>query len=314
MKPDISKTILLHFAPEHWGTVERFARFCHPTYQFEWQVRKRLSGIPGNFDKAHRLLRVIQDLVPRIDEDEQQLQASGYTPAHRSKELAAVIEATFCSLYSTLDCFRHVFVAIYKNQRGVKDSTRGLFQKGHNGELDSRIPESIREQFRISKEWFDTLRDYRDEMTHSDVGGCHRDKESGRLQYMHSGLGSRHKALIIEDVVSKIEGFRDSINGFLGHVFTELNRTLKDEDTEQICGIFGGRFYQRIVKPSEATDFHGGKCKSLEWFEKDENSDCPLKDKCGAYARVKQSDQAVLQEAEIAPPVGQEELTGGHHD
>src|SRR5687768_5194241 len=129
MKPDISKTILIYFAPEHWGTVERFVNFYHSTYQFEWQVSKRLSGIRGNFDKAQRLLRLIQDLAPRIDEDERQLQASGYTPAHRSRELAAVIEATFCSLYSTLDCFRHVFVAIYRNHRGVKDSTRGLFQK-----------------------------------------------------------------------------------------------------------------------------------------------------------------------------------------
>jgi hypothetical protein len=289
MKPDISQTILLDFAPERWGTVEHFTRFCDTTFQFEWQVRKRLSGILGNFGKSQRLLRVIQDLAPRVDEDEQQLQTSGYTPAHRSKELAAVIEATFCSLYSTLDCFRHVFIVIYKNHRGVKDSTRGLFQKGHNGELDERIPEPIREQFRLSKPWFDTLREYRDEMTHSDVGSCHRDKETGRLQYMHSGLGSRHRALVVDDVVARIKAFRDAINGFLGHVFIELNKTLKDDDTEQICGIFGGRFYQRTVKPSEATDFHGGHCKSIEWFEKEENPDCPLKDRCGAYARVKQA-------------------------
>ena len=123
-------------------------------------------------------------------------------------------------------------------------------------------------------------------MTHSDVGSCHRDAESGRLQYMHSGLGNRGRALVIDDVVARIEETRDTINGFLGTIFVELNLTLKDEEIEQFCGFFGGRIYQRIVKPSEATDFHGGLCKSFEWFEKEENPDCPLKDKCGAYARV----------------------------
>jgi hypothetical protein len=207
-----------------------------------------------------------------------------------------------------------VFVAVYKNHRGVKDSTRGLFQKGYNGELDKRIPESIHEQFRLSKTWFDTLREYRDEMTHSDVGSCHRDKDSGRLQYMHSGLGSRHQALVVDDVVAKIEEFRDAINAFLGHVFVELNGTLKDDDTEQVCGIFGGRIYQRMVKPSEATDFHGGRCKSLEWFEKEENPDCPLRDQCGAYARIKNLEQTVLPEAAVTPSVGQEDLTRGQDD
>jgi hypothetical protein len=289
MKPDISSTFLIAFAPEHWGAVEFFSHFYYSTYKFEWQVRKRLSGIRGNFNKAHRLLRVIQDLAPRIDEDEQQLQTSGYTPAHRSKELAAVIEATLCSLYSTLDCFRHVFVAIYKNHRGVKDSTRGLFQKGHNGELDMRIPEPILEQFRLSKPWFDTLREYRDEITHSDVGSCHRDKDTGRILYMHSGLGTRGRSLVVDDVVAKIEEFRDCINSFLGKVFIEINRTLIDAESEEMCGIFGGRIYQRTVKPSEATDFHGGRCKSLEWFEKEEHPGCPLKEQCGAFARVKQT-------------------------
>ena len=283
--------ILLHFVPENWGTVERFARFHRTTYVFERQIGKRLSGIMGNFDKANRLLAVVRELIPKLDEDEQHLRDKGFSPANRSRELAAVVEATFCSLYSTLDCFRYVFGAIFKNHRGVKDSTRGTFQKGQNGELDERIPEPIREQFRLSKPWFDELRKYRDEMTHSDVGSCHRSKDTGKLSYMHSGLGTPQQALVIEDVLVKIEGFREAINQFLGQVFLVLNSTLKDEMTEQFCGIFNARFYQRCVKPSEATDFHGGRCKSFEWFEKEENPSCPLKDRCGAYNRAKETNR-----------------------
>lgn len=284
------KPIIVQFAPELWGTTERFARFYHTTYNFGFQARKRLSGIHGNFEKARCLLQVIQELMPRLEEDEHELQATGYTPARRSRELAAIVEATFCSLYSTLDCFRYVFVAIYKGHRAVKDSTRGLFQNGHKLELDERIPEPIRQQFHLSTTWFGELCTYRDEMTHSDVGTCHRDLKSGKLQYMHAGLGSGQRALVIEDVVAKIEWFRDAINGFLGRVFLQLNRSLKDLDTEQICGIFNGRFYERTVKPSEATDFDGGRCKSFQWFDESADHVCPLKSSCGAYARAKAVD------------------------
>ena len=213
----------------------------------------------------------------------------GFSHAPRSSETAAVVEATFCSLYSTLDCFRWVFCDIYRKHQyqGIPESTRKLFQAGQKQKLDERIPRPIRDQFLLSETWFNQLRTYRDEMTHSDVGNCHHDKK--KLRYIHPGLGTPSQALLIEDVIGEIDKFRDSIISFLGIVFLELNGTLKDEETEQFCGIFGGRFYQRFVKPSEAVDFHAGRCKSLEWFEKDDNPLCPLRESCGAYARAKNS-------------------------
>jgi hypothetical protein len=285
-----SLPILLHFAPERWGTIERFIRFHRTTHAFDRHVGRRLSGILGNSEKTSRLLTVIRDLMPKLEEDEQHLRDNGFSAASRSREIGAVVEAAFCSLYSTLDCFRVVFGAVFINHCGVKASTRGTFQNGHNGKLDEGIPEPIREQFRLSKTWFDELRKLRDEMTHSDVGSCHRNRETGSLSYIHSGLGTAHRALVIEDVVAKIEWFRETINTFLGNVFQILNEALKDETTEQFCGIFNARLYQRYVKPSEATNFHGGRCKSMEWFDINGNPICPLRDRCGAYTRAKSTN------------------------
>jgi hypothetical protein len=73
----------------------------------------------------------------------------------------------------------------------------------------------------------------------------------------------------------------------LGAVFPVINSTLQDKPTEQECGVFNMRFYQRIVTPKEATDFQGGRCKSLEWFDSDPANRCPYADVCGAYARAK---------------------------
>jgi hypothetical protein len=102
-------------------------------------------------------------------------------------------------------------------------------------------------------------------------------------------MGSPQRALVIEDVIAKLVEFRDTINAFLGCVFTEINQELEDLETDQMCGVFNGRFYERSVKPSEAVDFHGGRCKSHEWFDKSENPACPFKDRCDAYTRVKET-------------------------
>jgi hypothetical protein len=284
---DISKQRVLIFCPEKWGTVERFARFHQSTYSFDRHVQKRLRGISGNFGKAHRYLEIARDLVLRLDEDERQLEEKGHTHAFRAKQLAAAVEGAFCSLYSTLDCFRHVLVAIYKNHRGMRDSTRKVFQAGHKRELDQRVPQTIRDLIFETKSWFNEFRGYRDEMTHADVGSCHRDAKTGSIVYMHSDLGSPTKALVIEDVFTKVEALRDMINQFLGAVFAILNTTLKDVETQQFCGIFGGLFYERMVKPSEATNFNGGTCKSLDWFDEPGAQACPLKDRCGAYANAR---------------------------
>lgn len=281
---------LLYFSPEHWGEVERFFQFWTTTYSFDSMTQKRLRGVVGHYSKAGYLFELAKRLTPNLGLDAKQLEKHGYSPAHNSKELAAVIESVFCEQYSVLDCCRAVLLGVFPNHKGIKKSTRSTFQKAHKGELDNKVPAPIRDAIANTRDWYPNLLRLRDELTHSNVGSCHRDDKTVIVIYMHDGLGTPSKSLIIEDVFADLKMYFDKINELLGLVFRELNRTLNDKPIELMCGIFGGRFYHRVVRPSEAIDTNGGSCKSYQWFDLEEHPDCPLKDNCQAYIRAKSAD------------------------
>jgi len=148
--------------------------------------------------------------------------------------------------------------------------------------VSDNIPFGIREAFK-NADWYEQFRSMRDALTHSDVGSCHLDEETGKVRYMHSKLGTDRKALVVEDIFDHVEKLFQKVNIFLGKVFAALNETLIDEETWQLCGFFGGRVYSRFVRPIEVIDFHSGRCEAYEWFEKEENPCCPFSDVCGAY-------------------------------
>ena len=279
---------LLHFSPQHWGEVERFIQFWSTTYSFDPITQKRLRGIVGHYSKAGYLFQLAKRLASNLDQDAKQVEEYGYSPAHQSKELAAILESVFCEQYSAIDCCRYVLFKVFPNHEGIKDSTRKTFQNAFSNKLDPRVPAAILSAIVNTKGWYFNLLKLRDELTHSNVGSCHRDDKTGNVMYMHDGLGTPGKSLVIEDVFTELQRYFDEINKLLGLVFRELNLTLNDISVEIMCGIFGGRFYERIIRPSEATDTNGGICKSHQWFDLDENPDCPLKDKCQAYSRAKE--------------------------
>ena len=287
MDKDEPKLLPVSFSPENWGTLERFTRFYQGTHNLDHQARKRIAGIEGHFRKAQRILALLTELAPRISEDERHLAEHGFSPALRAYELAALVEKTFLELYATLDCYRHVFRAIFSRHRGIKDSTRKLFQAAFDNRLPATLPTEVVDPLKATQPWFPELLRLRDELIHATTGFLTRDKDTGSLTYLHPGLQEGNCCLVIEDVVSKIKQFSDDINHFLGTSFAYLCSTLKDAPTRQVCGVFNARIYERIVRPSEAIDFHGGICKSLEWFERDDNPPCPLREMCGAYKRAK---------------------------
>jgi hypothetical protein len=278
---------LVHFSPQHWGEVERFTQFWTTTYTFDRMTQKRLRGIGGHFSKAGYLFQLARRLALNLDLDAAELKEHGYSPGHNSNELAAIIESVFCEQYSVLDCCRAVLLGVFPNHKGIKKSTRSTFQNAHKGELDNKVPAPIREALANTSEWYPNLLQLRDELTHSNVGSCHHDDRIGNVVYMHDGLGTPSRSLVIEDVFADLKTYFERINNLLGLVFRELNRTLDDKPVDLICGIFGDRFYQRVVRPSEAIDENGGVCKSYQWFDLEEHSYCPMKDGCQAYARAK---------------------------
>lgn len=280
----MSDCIVIAFAPDRWGKLERFQRFYAGTYLFDRDTQQALSGAANHLHKAPILLQVAREHAAKLPEDRAQLEKHGFTPAQRGKELSALIESILLDLYSSIDCTRKIVTFIYRNERGVKQSTRKFFQAVAEGDVADTVPAEIRDAF-ASAHWYMDFRRMRDALTHSDIGSCHLDEKSGKVFYMHTGLGTNNKALVIEDIFAHIEELVTYINQFMGKVFHCLNGTLKDDEVRQICGIFGGRVYSRWVRPSEAKDFNSGRCDAFKWFEKDENPNCPLMRECEAYGR-----------------------------
>lgn len=273
------------FAPELWGEVDRFKQFYGQTYAFKSDVKKAVSGVKGHFNKALTLRELAVKLAPNIMIDSAELQEKGFTGAVYAQEFSAVIEEVFTELYSSIDCARKVIVAIYKQCQRIPDSTRKLFSRAAHGEIGG-FPLELQAAF-VAATWYDELRDIRDELTHSDIGTCHQPHGAKEILYMHQGVVRNAKPLIIPDVFKKIDDFVAGVNRFLGDVFNFLNKALKPEPTDVICGFFHGRAYARKLAIADCIDFNSGVCQSNRWFDAEPAFRCPFASACGAYGRAR---------------------------
>ncbi len=281
-------TNVITFAPDVWGEVRKFIRFYYTTYKFTEYVNSSLLGVDGHFHKYSILMGLAKRLVPDLKKDNEELIQRGYTEAIHSKELAAIIDTLFCELYSSVDCTRTVIGAIYGKYRNVPTkSTSKMFKNAAEQKMDERVPQEIRKAFEDGQsDWFPKLKKIRDSLNHSNIGSC--SENEGKISYYHSLLGKeKGNVLLTDDVFKELSDYEIKVNGFLGLIFHSLNQTLKDEEIVQICGVFNSRFYQRFVSPREALNFHSGRCKSCEWFEKEDQPTCPFVDTCGAYKNRK---------------------------
>ena len=281
-------TNIMFFAPDVWGQVLMFKKFAYPTYNFQPYLYSELDGVDGHFNKYIVLQDIANEMLTKLSEDEEQLEKCGYSDCIRSKQLTVIVEAIFCEFYSSLDCTRHVIHSIYGKYRGANSKkTSRLFKNASGGIIDDRVPIEIRNSLaEAHDDWFLRLRDIRTAIVHSGVGSCHKNVD-GKIGYFHAKLGKKeNNALAIEDVFQEISTYANKINSLLEQIFQALNDTLDDVEVDQICGLFGGLAYQRLISPYEAKDFNSGKCKSYLSFEKGSMPRCPFADKCGAYKRV----------------------------
>ncbi|NJD54536.1 MAG: hypothetical protein FIB07_16955 [Candidatus Methanoperedens sp.] len=286
-------TNVIIFAPDKWGEVLKFRHFAAPTYNLPLYANAALIGIDGHFEKYTILMKIGQGLAPKLIEDYEELTKQGYSKATRSKELASIIDTLFCELYSAADCTRTVIGAIYgKFQNVPTNSTSRLFENAGKNMIDKRVPLEIRNALKEGQnDWFPRLKEIRDAINHFGIGSC--SEHNGKISYYHDRLGKTiYNVLVTDDAFQEVSKYADNVNKFLGRVFHCLNLTLKDIETIQICGIFGSLVYQRSVSPIEARDFHSGKCKSFESFEKGLMPTCPSIKSCGAYPHVSEKRAA----------------------
>jgi hypothetical protein len=119
---------VITFSPKTWGTVQHFGHFYSSTYSLDRDTQYAIKGASNHFYKALHLLNVAKDILPKLAEDNAELEKMGYTDSVRSGELSALVEAMILEFYSSIDCTRHIITTIYKKHRGVQQSTRKFFQ------------------------------------------------------------------------------------------------------------------------------------------------------------------------------------------
>lgn len=282
----VQPATVLIYTPDQWGNLERFIRFYNHTHNFKKTGNRAVSGTANHFYKALTLKELALKLAPTLAKDEAELNKYGHTNAVNSKELSAVIESIILELYSSVDCSRKVLTEIYTGYKGIPDSTRKFFKNIASGNIDNRLPKQIISAVEEA-EWFNSFRIIRDELTHLDTGSCYKDKSTGKIRYMHTGLQINGQPLVIEDIFEKIDQTISEVNQFIGKIFAYLNSELKDEPITQFCGIFNGRMYMRHVSPHDSIDFHSGICESHKWFDLEGNPTCIFSETCGAYKKAK---------------------------
>ena len=103
---------------------------------------------------------------------------------------------------------------------------------------------------------------------------------------MHRGLGNRSKALVVEDIVEKVNSWALLVFGLMGEIGQYMYRQLHPEEKLQFCGIYKGRFYTRKVMPEAEISRQSGVCDALRWFEDESGYRCPLAESCKAYERA----------------------------
>lgn len=270
------------FAPERWGSLEKFSNFYSGTYKFSESGSRAVTGSINHFHKASILRKLSSKLAPNLDKDEIELKKNGFSSAINSRELSAVIESVILELYSSLDCSRKIITEIYSSYQGVPDSTRKFFRNIKEGKIDEKFPEQIKNAV-LEATWYEGFRRIRDELTHLDAGACYLDEKTRKIIYIHSGIKNNGKPLIVDDIFDKIDQTFLDVNRFLGRVFSFLVTQLNDAPIKQFCGIFNARMYERYVSPHEAVDFNSGICKSRSWFELEGNPACIFAKECGAY-------------------------------
>jgi hypothetical protein len=295
----VSTDFLLVFAPDHWSSVNKFRQFAGPPFEVTRDLVKGANSAENHLSKFIVLAGLANRLTGQLVEDVAELAEKGHSSAIRSKEFAALVETLFCELYAALDGVRRTLYAAYKKVRGVQnESTEKLFKRASEKKYGPEFPEDIRAALASAYgSWFPHLRRIRTELTHGEVGSCHVDEQTQRVVYMHSGLGSPTKALVIEDVGVELNRHFTAVSELVETIFQSLFSKLQPVPRPVVCGFYKGRIYQREVAASQDLSFNSGTCSSRSWFESEAGYECPLRQRCGAY------QQATVGEGNIAKPV-----------
>lgn len=281
----VTQKFIRYFAPEQWDSAQKFSQFMGPPFKLDNELIKGTSTVISHLQKYKLLAQLAGELSETVEEDNRELEREGFTPARRSLEFGALIEASLSELYSVIDGLRRIIFSVYQGIKKVQNkSTKQLFERAAQNEYGSEFPEEIRQLLTTSyTSWFTKLRLLRTENTHGRVGSCYLNRQTGSIIYMHPGILKDGKALIIENIVDYMNDLAKNVIELIENIFVLLYSQLESKEHEVLCGIYKGRFYQRMVAVSSDLSFNSGRCLSVNWFKKEDDYICPMISHCGAY-------------------------------
>ena len=295
-------TFLLNFAPDHWTEVHRFGEFCQTscksggnrTFAYSGRPFQAYQGSHGHLASFRTLIEIAKQLAPSLASDKKELETRGHTAGRNEQALRTIIEVAVKELYSALECTVNVIHALYGEK--IRDFRRSAsrFIEDKN-RIQSSLPPEIRLPHRAA--WRDILA-LRTQLTHWNLGHAAMDDE-GRFTYGHYSLRTNDTPFSVDDVFAWLRTLEDRLVQFQENVYGFLNENHMEPGAVQVtCGIYRGRFYTRLVDPTEPLTRNSGICQARTWFEKEEGATlCPLKDDCGAYRRASAVEPARVQEA-----------------
>lgn len=284
-------TFLLQFHPEGWTEARRFGAFCQSSCKSGGRHKFRADGRPfqayqgsyGHLNSFRTLVGLAEQLAPGLVIDKKELEDRGHTAGRNQQALSTVVEVAIKEIYSALECTVNVIHAVYGGRaRGFRRSA-SRFIENKDGTQDSLPPE-----IRLSSrdEWKEVL-ELRTQLTHWDIGHASID-DNGRVRYAHFSVKNNGTVFSVEDVFAWLRTLEGRLVEFQERVFGFLNENhMVPGAVQATCGIHRGRFYTRLVDPTEPLTRNSGICQARTWFEKEEGvAPCPLREDCGAYRRA----------------------------
>ena len=274
---------VLNFVPDLWDSVVKFGKFNYAPLAESYMFKRGIGTTADHLNKFRTLADVATNLIPGFDIDAEELDRNGHSTAKYSAQFAAVAECCINELYSSLDGIRDVIYVVYSSAQGVqKNSTGKLFLKALNNGYGTGFPVELKNILsEACNNWFLQLRRYRTEFAHGSLGSCHKDRETGRICYMHSGLGGASGCLIIEDFIKYINDSFNNVHSLQHKVFEFFYRSLPLESAVVPCGFYQGRIYMREIHPEENLSRNSGICRAVDY-----EMQCPMKETCEAYEKA----------------------------
>jgi hypothetical protein len=268
-------------------STRKFQAFMGPPFRVDSELVIGVSAVVAHKDKYELLGGIANAWADRIEEDHVELDKQGYTSAERARAFAALAETMVAEQYAMLDGLRRAIYSVYRRVTGVQNqSTYKLFERAAKGEYGPEFSaELCAELTDAFATWFPRLRLVRTLTTHGDTGNCYMNRKTKVISYFHLGNRRSGGDVRIDDVVAWGNTSYLKIVALTELFFKACFLALEPVEHRQVCGIYRGRAYERMVAAAPDLSFADGRCWSRPWFETQPGYDCPMRVECAAYGR-----------------------------